>query len=525
MWMSYTTYWKICLPLIVGACFLGAVTSHASPTSAEPPLYADVRLDQPLVEVGRGGSVHAHIALFAPERDRGDRLRPQMNLGLVIDRSGSMNGVHKMSYAKEAAINIVNKLRPTDRMAVVDYDDVVTLLWPSRPVLDRHGLVEAISGLSPRGSTNLAGGMMGGIRAIQPQAGMDRVSRVILLSDGLANEGITDPDRIAAMAREARASGVIVTTMGLGRDYNEDLMQQTAEAGGGRYYYVENPRALNRFFAHELEGAIQTVATGITLRITFEANVFGYDFYGPDNAAVGKTIELPIEDLYGGEDRSYVVKLDHEALAEGDAKIASISLHYRDAESGQVYDIAYPVNLSATTDRTMVADSRDAKVDAMVSMARAERLQKTVIDYAATGDSAAAEAVYEELEQELDAAYKRTGEEKLLRRKEAIVVDKQRLQDAAQSPAAMMSFSKGAKQRSYMATKGIQKGYVLQQGDKGLEVQNLQQALADAGIYAGPIDGFYDADVTAAVSAWQGQNSLSTDGVAGPQTQNSLGLY
>ena len=92
----------------------------------------------------------------------------------------------------------------------------------------------------------------------------------------------------------------------------------------------------------------------------------------------------------------------------------------------------------------------------MASMARAERLQKTVIDHATKGDSASAEAVYEELEQELDDAYKRTGEEKLLRRKEAIAVDKQRLQDAAQSPAAMMSFSKGAKQRSYMAAKGIQ---------------------------------------------------------------------
>jgi N-acetylmuramoyl-L-alanine amidase len=99
------------------------------------------------------------------------------------------------------------------------------------------------------------------------------------------------------------------------------------------------------------------------------------------------------------------------------------------------------------------------------------------------------------------------------------------MSEAAHSPTAQQDYLKASKQRLYQAKSGKRTGFALQPGDKGLEVERLQEALKQAGAYKGPVDGIYDSDVKQAVEAYQRSNNLSADGVAGAATMDAMGLY
>jgi Ca-activated chloride channel family protein len=191
--------------------------------------------------------------------------RPPLNLALVLDRSGSMAEGKKMPFAREAAVFAVQQLLPTDRVGVTLFDDVVEVLVPGGPAADKPGLVRRIQQVQPRGSTNLHGGWAEGGR--QAEAGLvpGGVNRVLLLSDGLANVGVVDPNTIAAEARGLAARGVGTTTMGVGTDYNEDLLEAMALAGDGRYYYIESPVQLVDIFQTELQGLMDTLGQKVSL--------------------------------------------------------------------------------------------------------------------------------------------------------------------------------------------------------------------------------------------------------------------
>ena len=191
--------------------------------------------------------------------------RPPLNLALVLDRSGSMAGGKKMPFAREAAAFAVKQLLPTDRVSVTIFDDVVETIVPGGPAADKPALVRRIEQIQPRGSTDLHGGWAEGGR--QAEAGLvaGGVNRVLLLSDGLANVGVTDPNTIAAEARGLAARGVGTTTLGVGDDYNEDLMEAMARAGDGNYYYIESPVQLVDIFQTELQGLMATLGQKVSL--------------------------------------------------------------------------------------------------------------------------------------------------------------------------------------------------------------------------------------------------------------------
>lgn len=191
--------------------------------------------------------------------------RTPLNLALVLDRSGSMAEGRKMPFAREAAAFAVKQLLPTDRVGVVLFDNVVEVLVPGGPAVDKPGLVRRIEQIQPRGSTDLHGGWAEGGR--QAEAGLvpGGVNRVLLLSDGLANVGVVDPNTIAAEARGLAARGVGTTTLGVGDDYNEDLLEAMALAGDGHYYYIESPVQLVDIFQTELHGLMETLGQKVSL--------------------------------------------------------------------------------------------------------------------------------------------------------------------------------------------------------------------------------------------------------------------
>ena len=193
--------------------------------------------------------------------------RPALNLGLVIDRSGSMDAGNKIKYAREAAIYAVQQLLPTDRVSVTVFDHAVQTLVENAPAENKAGIVDVISRVVPGGSTALHGGWSEGGRQVGRHLVAGGMNRVLLLSDGQANLGEQNPVAIAADVTRLAKEGVSTTTMGLGDEYNEDLLEAMARAGDGNYYYIESPRQLADLFQTELLGLMAAFGNSVRLAV------------------------------------------------------------------------------------------------------------------------------------------------------------------------------------------------------------------------------------------------------------------
>ncbi len=267
-------------------------------------------------------------------------VRPPINLGLVLDRSGSMQGAKKMEYAIDAACFAVEQLLPTDRVSVTIFDSEVETIAPNAPATDKAGLIGRLRQVTPRGATALHAGWKEGADQVESGRRAEGLDRVILLSDGLANQGVTDPEAISGEVRGLASRGVSTTTMGLGDDYNEDLMQAMGQAGDGNYYYIESPVQLVDIFQTELNGLMANLGRKVALglepghgaRVAEVLNELGRDAGGGlilSNLVLGMPLTVVVRlavDLFRDEAETCRFRLEWDAPEGGARRSASASL-------------------------------------------------------------------------------------------------------------------------------------------------------------------------------------------------------
>ena len=233
----------------------------------------DLSADRRLIRTGGSSTRYVRARIEAPAAPR-DSERLPVNISFVLDRSGSMHG-EKIRLAREAVLTAIRSLRDEDRFSVVVYDDQVDLVAPGTPATAsaRREAESVLRQVEARGMTDLAGGWLAGCAQVAEALDETTVGRCLLLSDGLANRGISDHDELVTHARELAARGVATTTFGVGRDFDERLLGDMADAGAGNFYYVESPAQIPDFIASEVGEALEVVAADARLVVDAPASV------------------------------------------------------------------------------------------------------------------------------------------------------------------------------------------------------------------------------------------------------------
>jgi Ca-activated chloride channel homolog len=232
--------------------------------------------------------------------------RPRFNLGLVLDRSGSMSG-RKLKNAKKAAGYCVDQLMAEDLVSIVTFDDRVKVLVPPTPGRERHRIKETLETVRSGGSTALHAAWVAGGRQVAENLDPHSMNRVILLTDGLANVGETDPQVFVSQAEGLFRRGLSTTTIGVGNDFHEDLLVAMAKAAGGNSWFVEGPEDFQRIFETEMGGLLREVCTKVSLGLDPAEGVKIQDVLNDfDRTSTGK-YRLP--NLLAGESLDVLVRV------------------------------------------------------------------------------------------------------------------------------------------------------------------------------------------------------------------------
>lgn len=260
--------------------------------------------DRKLVAVEVSSQRIVEWSVEAPHIQRGSD-RAALNIALILDRSGSMQR-EKLQYVKQAASHVLDLLDARDLVALVAYDDQVTLIAHSKPVTEqaRAEMKDKINELRPGGWTDLSGGWLEGCRQISANQLGQGVNRALLLTDGLANRGITDIEELTHHARELRRRGVSTSTFGVGLDFNEHLLEPLAEQGGGHFFYIERPEQIPDVFKRELGELLTVVAREAFLSIDVP-NGLSVEVLGDlPHERDGKRLRIFLGELCAGERRA-----------------------------------------------------------------------------------------------------------------------------------------------------------------------------------------------------------------------------
>jgi Ca-activated chloride channel homolog len=239
--------------------------------------------------------------------------RPALNLALVIDRSGSMNG-DKIDNVRRAAAHVLDLLQEQDQVAIVAYDDTINLLAPSQHVTAqaRASLKSLIQELMPGNMTNLCGGWLSGCeevaRVASPEA-VGQLNRVLLLTDGLANVGITGLEEIGLHASQLLNRGIATSTFGVGLDFNEHLLEHMANQGGGRFYFIADPHAIPSIFVQEFRELATVTAQAVEVTLEIPAQVDAKVLGSWRSQQTGPSLRLWLGDIPSGQRREVYVRL------------------------------------------------------------------------------------------------------------------------------------------------------------------------------------------------------------------------
>jgi len=325
-----------------------AQRSEATPAPAKPVVakasgagvHFSGQLDRNSVLESGDGIVKMELILGADARDLGQGPRVPTDLVVVLDRSGSMQG-EPLYHAKAAVHELISQLADGDRFALVTYSSDAQLTVPLAPATHeaRGRWSRAVDAIAVGGGTNMARGLDRATQTVASQRRPGRSVRVILLSDGHANQGDHSLEGLRARAAHAVGGEYVLSAVGVGHGFDEQLMAAIADAGTGNFYYVERASDLGQVFAGEFASARETVASALAVAIDVAPGVEVVDAAGYPLERKGSRVVFRPGSLFAGQERRVWLTLRAPTHQLGEMALGDFSLAYH--EAGEQREIAF----------------------------------------------------------------------------------------------------------------------------------------------------------------------------------------
>jgi Ca-activated chloride channel homolog len=313
------------------------------------------------VRAGEANEIVARLHISALEVQGAHR--PPINLALVVDTSGSMDG-SPIADARAATNALLSQLAPGDRLAVIAFHSRTEVLFPSTQIDGNNldALHAQIDRMVAQGTTDLRGGLTAGLEEVVRHWDPTGVNRVVLLSDGVPNEA----SGIEAMAQAAGERGIAITALGLGSDYDETLLSAVAQRSGGRFHYVDESSAVASVFRDEVLRLVRTVARTASIELSPGPGVTIQGVVGPAFTINGNTVHVELGDLAEGDGRDILVRLHADPRRPGaTVELMDAVMRFDDAVDG-----------AGWLERRVFLGARSTESDADIATGRDETVER-----------------------------------------------------------------------------------------------------------------------------------------------------
>lgn len=370
-----------------------------------------------------------------------------VNLALVVDTSGSMEG-EMIEDAKKASLALLDALSPGDTLAVVAFHSRAEVLTPATRITSKNAakIRDQISGMRAHGTTDMAGGLQAGIGEVVKGLRADGVNRIVLLGDGVPNNEAP----IVQLAQTAGQSGIAVTALGLGLDYNETLMNAVAQHSGGKFHFIRESAAVASVFKEEVLRLKRVVGKNASVRLSAGPGVTIKGVVGLPTSVSGTDTIVMLGDMSEGEQRDVIVRVSAAGRRAGsvvelfDAAV-SFDVTSGFGPGGRLEERSF-VSVKATSDAEELASGRDLDVERSAArISVADRIVQAIAA-ARMGQLGQAQAMLDAIEKDAKLKGKQLEDAELLEKAKTIPALKESLPSLVQRPdptAPVMKVSAG----------------------------------------------------------------------------------
>jgi len=327
-----------------------------------------------------------------------------LNICFVIDKSGSMSGEDRIGQLKRSLIEFVTQLDAKDMVSIVVFDDQAVLAVPSTVVGDKKEIIDIIHAIRASGGTNIYEGMIKGFEEVKKLKAKTSINRLILLTDGYGSQ---PPETVIEKAKFHIKSGIELSAVGVGVDYNKALLSQMASAGGGLLHLAGSSSHIQEVFQRELESIIYPMAKKAKLTVRYNDQIIYRQLYGYSNEVVTKgqmNVEFP--NLFPGLDQMALMKFDLINPTPSIVKQpVEVTLEYTDAITGKLVELKkkiHPEWADATGELDMTLDLEHKKV---LAVAVANQSLKVMANTFADGDKGASKEAVESAMKQIEKLF------------------------------------------------------------------------------------------------------------------------
>ncbi|NOQ63083.1 MAG: VWA domain-containing protein [Methyloprofundus sp.] len=400
-----------CLSLITAAVLATSVNipDLIPPINQSGAVTVNAQLSQTKVAQGEQSTLYLDVKLKAPRLETAQAEQRASDIIVILDRSGSMGGENKMTYAKAAIRDLLSRLNQQDRFALVSFSNHAIVHAPLAYVdaSRREQLLSTLNNIQVGGGTNIGDGLTRTVQLLLTNE-QNRASKVILLSDGQVNEGITDLAGLSHIVAKITQQESVLSSIGMGLDFNETLMSSLADYGMGSYAYLENLAGLGDLFAQSLNATRNIYAANSHLSIQLADGVTLIDAGGyPMSKSKDNTYTIKTGQLLNNRSKQFVMTFQVNAAETGAYSLGAMQLTYQAQGEHKQSIAAEKLNLAVV--------AAQHRKDAVASIDKAVykrswlknnlgRMQKQLSTYVRDGNKAKADQVMTEYRQKLAKA-------------------------------------------------------------------------------------------------------------------------